>query len=84
MASNMVTPVIPISPNQPKYQNIKLGNICAADKDKTDREAVTPNLSEDLSKAYVMMDSLGVANIDMMTAWSAYYEGLSQEAQLTE
>jgi hypothetical protein len=84
VASNIVTPVVPTSPNQQKPLNIKLGNICATDKDKADGEKVTPNLSEDLSKAYVMMDSLGVANIDMMTAWSAYYEGLSQEAQLTE
>ena len=84
IASNMVTPIVPTSPNQPKPQNIKLGNICAADENKSDGEKVTPNLSKDLSKAYVMVDSFGVANLDMMKAWSQYIESLSQEAQATQ
>ncbi len=79
MVDSMTTQVAP-----PRSSSIKLGNICAADTTKSDGQNVTPSLSQDLSKAYVMMDSLGVAGIDMMTAWSKYIEGLSQEAQLSE
>lgn len=84
MASSIVTPVVPTSGSQKPSQPIRLGNICATDETKSDEEKVTPNISEDLSKAYVMMDSFGVANLDMMKAWSQYIESLSQEAQATQ
>lgn len=83
MVNNMVTPVVPTSPDQPKLQNIKFGNICAVDDgEKADGKDATPNLSQDLSKAYTMMDSFGVASNDMIIAWGEYVEGLSQEGQL--
>lgn len=81
---NMTTQVAPTTSSRQASSNIKMWSICAADETKSDKEKVTPNLSQDLSKAYTMMDSLGVANLDMMTTWGKYLENLSQEAQIAQ